>query len=721
MHAIVISHLGAMHHERFKKTMHPEHLDQAISLLQAAIEDITPQTDIHAECLRRLAQGYHTRYQSTSNLDDSVSAITVLSESCELTLQESNLTPLLSWLYEYVGRGDRTAKPLAKAIDHLRRVVESFTGGPTHPLFKYVASLSLLIGPLLKGRCGETEGLEELNNAISHYRIHLSFLQHFPEIPGYSQVLYEYSSLLKDRFLKSEDIADLDEAILIATEALASAPSDNTSIGLLASLYFQRYTQIQVNSDLDESILLQRRFFDSMASDDPSYDDTLDDLVKYLCTRSIASNMENDTEEALTIASNALALNYGAADQQFLYERFQAFVLHQKFLLTRNIDHLSSATKILLQSRCNTSSSTQLKSKVGNLLCDLADSYSDLHGTSHDAELLHKAVACSQKYLMISNTPDAYRQLGKSLHDRFKTSTSNDGLEVAIEALSARLRMLEEHGNEPHPALLLDLGNFIGQAALLNVDLVRYSQAKGLLQRAVLDSEGRKDLHSKALVDLIKHTSCEWFLNAESAGRASYSEFEEDLARNMDRGTILKLRSNLETAEELLLRVPIDAPDYPKGHEIVLSMRIVLAHIDGDSQSMGKVIQHIQKGRQKDPTYGHGLLMIAYQVSRDPLYRDLAIAGYRAAALDTSRETLKRFESTRVWIQIYRVDGGVQPKCLEAYEVAIGLLATVVGLGQRISDRHSQVTDTGEIANWTLQRWAARLPLEAAAKAADSR
>ncbi|KAH6905453.1 CHAT domain-containing protein [Coprinopsis sp. MPI-PUGE-AT-0042] len=62
-------------------------------------------------------------------------------------------------------------------------------------------------------------------------------------------------------------------------------------------------------------------------------------------------------------------------------------------------------------------------------------------------------------------------------------------------------------------------------------------------------------------------------------------------------------------------------------------------------------------------------------------------------------------------------------ECLEAYDTAIGILAMVVGLGQRITERHSLVTDSGgnprELSALSLKRQATRLPLEAAAKAAQ--
>ncbi|KAH6905439.1 CHAT domain-containing protein [Coprinopsis sp. MPI-PUGE-AT-0042] len=710
MHAIATSHLGAMHHERFNKAMVSEYLDQAILLLQAAIERSSPQTNIHAECLHRLAQGYHTRYQSTSNFNDTVNAITALSEACDITrhnphILEANLDTLLPWLSEYVEHCECTPVPL-QAIACLRRVMQSFTGGPTHPLFRKMTALAVMLGHLLKERCKETQVLDELSNAIDHYRIMLSLLRHLPVDPYNTEVLWELTNLLDLRFLQTGESTDLDEAILMGTEALTldPTPSDNASVGRLARLHFLRYNKVQRAADINDSILLRRRLLDSTSPDDPSHIDALKHLAVCLCIRGATSNREGDIEEALSISSKGLALSQLDPEQYLFFEGLRAHLLHQKFLLTRDIDHLNTATSILLQSQFNISSSAQLRLEVGAVLSGMVVSYWELHSTSHNAEHLYKAIACSQKYVAISNKPEAYHQLGNCLQRRFNITRSSSDISGAIDALSTSLRMSEASGDQPSPGLLLDLGGVIGHEASHIGDVGEYAKAEKLIKQAVLCSEEQESIHSRALVELIAHTGRKWWVDLQRTVRGSANDHEAELARQ-DSTVALGIRSDLATMEELLLRVPTDSPHYSRG------------------QRMQDVMQQLQETSQNDSEYGFILLRIGYQASGNTHFRNLAIQRYRLGTSNTNENVMRRFLFARDWVEIFTVDDGGE--CLEAYDVAIGLLEMVVGLGQRISDRHSRVTDSGghprELGGgtqiWTLQRWAARLPVEAAAKA----
>ncbi|KAH6867534.1 hypothetical protein BKA70DRAFT_1360347 [Coprinopsis sp. MPI-PUGE-AT-0042] len=153
MHAITTSYLGAIYHERFNQTVAIEDLDHALSLYQAAVERSSPEFDTHADCLHRLAEGYHTRYHSTSNDDDSGRAITALSEACNFKLQNSNLLKhrvriLMLWLHEHLDGGE-SLDPLEKAIPYLLQVLENVQDDPNRPLFPVVKPFGKLISVLV--------------------------------------------------------------------------------------------------------------------------------------------------------------------------------------------------------------------------------------------------------------------------------------------------------------------------------------------------------------------------------------------------------------------------------------------------------------------------------------------------------------------------------------------------------------------------------------------
>ncbi|KAH6905434.1 CHAT domain-containing protein [Coprinopsis sp. MPI-PUGE-AT-0042] len=724
MHAIATSHLAAMHHERFNKTMLPEHLDYALSLYQAAVQLSRPQSDIHSDCLHRLAQGYHTHFQRTSNLHDSVKAITNLSEACEFgkhdpSILKANLSLLLPWLQEYLGHLPRNhpSNPLASALSSLLRVLKLVPKDPTHPLFQKTRLLAAFIGLVLVARYSVTQALEDLNNVISHHRFFVPLYRHNPSFPTLPQVLHELFHLLKDRMMKAKEPTDedRDEAILVGREVLALVPTplDEDNISLLAGLHFQRYQTLQLASDLEDSIHIQRRLADSMSSDHPSYADAFDDLVRYLCTRGVASKMESDIDEALAIASKGLALTHRDKDQYPIFKRCQVFALHQKFRLTGNINHLDTATSILLQSQCSTSSRSQ-----GDLLTELMGSYWALHTTSPDAGYyLHKIIACAYKHVEISNTPKAYHQLGVGLKTLYSISQSKRDIESATEALSTSVQMSEAAGDDPSPRLLLDLSDTLISNPSRGQVMSRLTEARKHILRALSNSQEHEDIHHEALVGLIRNTVRQFNCRFCSQGSGYLKGVETDwLAFDSE------LTQSLAEMEGLISRIPTLSPNYPQGRILLVTISMMRRGISADHQHMEDLIERAKEFHRDDPEHLGGLLSTMYELSSaitgNPRDCTLALQEYRKEALDVQKPVLVRFNGARSWVELCRLHNVEQS--LEAYGVAIGLLAMTAGLGGRVSEGHRHVAETAAEERFSGdERFSCgpTLPLAAAARA----
>ncbi|KAH6876656.1 CHAT domain-containing protein [Coprinopsis sp. MPI-PUGE-AT-0042] len=718
MHAIAMNHLGAMYHVRFSKTMSPEDLEHALWLYQTAVELSRPQFDIHAECLRGLAQGYHARYRSMSNFVDSIRAITALTDACKLTRNdpqflESGLGLLMPWLQEYFEyhEQNRSSAFLGMAtLASLQQIMEATPEDSARPLLLRMKTLATLIGALLWAPWAKAQTLINLQDLISNQQLFSSLLLPVPSIPNNSPALHE----LPDPLMLRKEPTRLDEAITVGNEALDSGPKpfDGISLSLSASLHFQRYEKLHFASDLNDSIILQRRLINSMRTDDPSYLKALHDLAQYLCTRLMASNMESDIDEALASSSKGLALTHQDPYKHLLFERFQVFALHRKFLLTRNIDHIDTAASMLLQSQCYTSSTGQLRSHMGLLLSELAASYWGLYCTSRSIEFMHKLIACSQKHVAMSSTPMAYHQLGYSLLTRYAITESRCDLVGAIKALSTSIEMSEATGDDPKPRLLLDLSLALTLHDKLEPDLKRLAQARKLILRALSYSKEHDDIHQEAMVELIANRSahfashCRFHCRAERPG--------EDV--KLEPRTISPdLSQNLVEAEGLIRRVSPLSPHYLRGQACVYLIRMTCAEITDNHQHLEDLIKQAKNLFHHDQSQLLNVVLGgAYRFSDNPHHRDLAFQEYRREALDTQNTVLNRFKSAKAWVADCRFDNAEES--LDAYDTAIGLLAMAAGLGQRIMDRHHHVAEPPAAEGYNPV-CGATLPLEAAARA----
>ncbi|KAH6907595.1 hypothetical protein BKA70DRAFT_360076 [Coprinopsis sp. MPI-PUGE-AT-0042] len=398
------------------------------------------------------------------NHDNNVKVITALSEACESSkhdhrLLESHLDSLIPLLCEHVlpSASPWSLVPLGSALRCLQRVTEVIVKDATpYPPSPRIEMLPCFTALLLKKRWKQTHALEDLNNAISQHQLVASHPQCLHLRRHRPAAIHGLFDLLKHRLLQSKDVKARDEAILVedGRPSLAAAPSPDP-IALSANLYFRRYQKLERTSDLSKSLALQQRVVGSTLPEDPSYGDALGDLARYSRPR-IGAYAENDIDEALTTASRGLATTRKYSIDYFFHEYLQALAFFRRFGLSRSTEHLDSAASVMLQSRCHTLSSCRLKEGMGRFVGDLGTCFQALCEPG-SSEYTHKAVACLQKYVAISNTPRAYHQLGRALVLCYCFDGSINDLEGAIEALSTSIQTSERGGGHADPEVLLEL------------------------------------------------------------------------------------------------------------------------------------------------------------------------------------------------------------------------------------------------------------------------
>ncbi|KAH6911816.1 CHAT domain-containing protein [Coprinopsis sp. MPI-PUGE-AT-0042] len=639
------------------------------------------------------------------NLDDNVKVITALSEACESSkhdhrLLESHLDSLIPLLREHVlpSAAPWSLVPLGSALRSLQRATEVIVkDATTYPPSSRIEMLPCFTALLLKKRWKQTYALEDLNNAISQH-----------------QLVASHPQCLHLRRHRPAAIHARDEAILVEDDrpSLAAMPSPDP-IARSANLYFRRYQKLGRTSDLNKSLALQQRVVGSTLPEDPSYGDALGDLARYSRPR-IGAYAESDIDEALTTASRGLAATRKYSNVYFFHEYLQALAFFRRFGLSRSTEHLDSAASVMLQSRCHTLSSCRLKEGMGRFVGDLGTCFQALCEPG-SSEYTHKAVACLQKYVAIANTPRAYHQLGRALVLRYCFDGSTNDLEGAIEALSTSIQTSERGGGHADPEVLMELATAFKLDDVKNVNVGRNAQAMDLVHQVLLCSQEHEPVHHEALELLteLKFRRAMWQRLSIYASSASQEELQKaDFAFSLD----------LSEIEEILRWLSILNPD---GHP-PMEKKLVLSRIwlDSGTRHIADVIDNTQTHYRDDPSFMHQALSLLCAVSAEPNHHDLSIQEARLAALDKSVDLETRFKWAYHWVQACSGEDDAEQR-LEAYNHVIELVATLAGLGQRISERHRRIAES-VTGIWDLkpgpsfmtESWAvAQLPLEAAAHA----
>ncbi|KAH6905451.1 CHAT domain-containing protein [Coprinopsis sp. MPI-PUGE-AT-0042] len=505
--------------------------------------------------------------------------------------------------------------------------------------------------------------------------------------------------------MQCEDIVEVQHALDIQT-LLVSDPRVQRiqqmhaiATSYLGAMYHERFKQTMAVEDLDRALSLYQAAVKLSSQKSSSHAHCLHRLVQGYNARCQSADLDDSTrattavevEEALAMAINlkGLSITQQEKDTYFLYEHLQAFLLHQKFNLTGSIDHLHTATSIILQSRCHTSPNAYLKSRVGDLLTELVESYRNMPGYSHSEHVYaSEIVACYQKLTAITGSPNNYDNLANSLFRLYERTGANDDIDSAFEALRTSLKASKAAGSKPSPLMLCQLSQVLFNRSNVSGNHELRFQALEIAHQVLLSSREHDSYYYETLFNAYDMTC-------------------------LVRDATEELADAVAAMEEQINQIPPLSPFYLRGQHIVFTECIRRAVASGDRGQLEATIQHAKDLHKDDPSELLEWLKDVYLISGDPSHRSLAIQGNRLAALDVQRPTSHRLQSARRWIDACGADN--VEESLEACDVAIRLLTMVMGLGQRISKNHHRLTE--EFTRGGSRAAKAYLPLEAATKA----
>ncbi|KAH6876652.1 hypothetical protein BKA70DRAFT_1239844 [Coprinopsis sp. MPI-PUGE-AT-0042] len=314
--------------------------------------------------------------------------------------------------------------------------------------------------------------------------------------------------------------------------------------------------------------------------------------------------------------------------------------------------HLNTAASILVQSQDYTSSTVGTQC-FEPILSGLVQRYWGLFNASRDAVYLHKAIACSQKYISTAKTPDANHQLGISLRHLGEISGSKNDSEDAIEALSTAVHLREAAGDDDSPSLLLELSRALMNSTVIEPDMARLEQARKLLLRALSSSKEHE-------------------------------------------GTLQSVRTSASVEKKWT-----DA-------SIVFFVRMLHEADKGNRQGMDDLIEqakHFVHANDQNPSPLHPLLGALYALSavaKGEAHRchhsQLAWEEDRLCALDTQKTVASRFLAAKKWARNCR-DDDVEQR-LKAYERHDSQLAKrILAVSALLGDEGTERLTSGEGAD----------------------
>jgi len=150
---------------------------------------------------------------------------------------------------------------------------------------------------------------EQIDMAISFAQISLRYEHHKPEITN--RLLSNLGALLGSRYERTREIIDLEEAIQVARQAVASTPEDHSNLASylnnLGNWLGSRYERTRDMTDLEEAIQIARQAVASTPEDHSDLAGPLNNLGNWLGSRYEQTGDMTDLEEAIQVARRAIA------------------------------------------------------------------------------------------------------------------------------------------------------------------------------------------------------------------------------------------------------------------------------------------------------------------------------------------------------------------------------------------------------------------------------
>ncbi|TVY79667.1 putative 30S ribosomal protein S17-like protein [Fusarium oxysporum f. sp. cubense] len=267
--------------------------------------------------------------------------------------------------------------------------------------------------------------------------------------------LKQLGNLLNDRYVSTGMLVDLDASILATKQAIDAIKNDDVELAdCLNTLSYRlqdRFMVTEDNADLEEAIQISRKAVESTSSGNAKY---LSNLAASLKTRFSVTGDLKDMEDGIVLAEKAVSVT--ASDDQELPKWLNNLGNHlsNRHLVTGSLRDLDEAINVSRRATATTSDTNMRALFLNNLSAKL-DLKAEVTGNSNTYE---EAIELARTALTL--TPDGHpdqakwlNNLAMHLMERFDRSWDLKDLQDAINAAS---RAADLTPNGSTKALYLD-------------------------------------------------------------------------------------------------------------------------------------------------------------------------------------------------------------------------------------------------------------------------
>ncbi len=486
-----LNDLGLAYRDRYRKSRQVTDIDQAISVLEQAVQHITPQSPNSPRYLNDLGLAYRDRYRKSRQVTDIDQAISVLEQAVQhITPQSPDLPRYLNEL----GLAYRDRFRRVGDLDSLENAIAAFqlaSSGSLKGSHYYARSLNRLGNALLvrfrRNRDAESldQAVEVLQEAVNSQRRSSRYLVEY---------LSDLGAAFRERYQFQNNITDLDRAIDALEQASFQDDITNTSralsVNTLGELLYARYRHNKNIHDLERAITLfeqgaNSRFSRSVRS-------------RFLYNLGIAkvdqyrhSHKVEHLDQGIAAFEKAVLYYPSSINRSPRNVIPFGLALHSRYRLTGELVDLERAIDVFEQAiRFTPSSSTSLPFYLTQLGLALRSRYD----TTGDLVDLERAIDAFEQ--VVHYTPDSpanLNNLGAAYYDRYKRTGDTSALEQTISAFERALKQRDKVSGK------LSLGVTLGNlgAAYLNLStgdrLHNLSRALEVLHQALEFSHEAQD------------------------------------------------------------------------------------------------------------------------------------------------------------------------------------------------------------------------------------
>ncbi|RJE26206.1 hypothetical protein PHISCL_01454 [Aspergillus sclerotialis] len=275
--AVVLNNLATYFSVRFELSQNTDDLERGILAADQALDLSSSSVGFQAKCKNTLCLLYGDRFWKLGILDDLENAARMAQEAVDVADRDD---PDRAMFMGHLGvcyerRFERLGDPadINKAIDCAREALDSIDDGNTMERSSYLSNLSNALGR----RFSITDNPQDIEDAIGYVIESINLLPGgHPRRPG---LLHNGSLLLEDRFMRLQDMDDLDDAIELEEYAVSVITADDPKLvsfwDQLGAFFSRKFDfsgeMTHLNKSIEYGQMALDAIFDSTNSDAALY------------------------------------------------------------------------------------------------------------------------------------------------------------------------------------------------------------------------------------------------------------------------------------------------------------------------------------------------------------------------------------------------------------------------------------------------------------------